>query len=285
MKQRSISSFVLAACVLALTGCASPTPSPSGTPPPALAADHSVNFPDMDKAWLKGGTFVDIEQLRRIHTGMTKNQVRELISYPHFSEGLFGPREWNYIFNFRTGKGQEYVTCQYMVHFDQDVRSQDFHWKGPNCEALLNPPAAVAAAPIAAVPVAAPVAPRKFTLGADGLFRFDGGHAPDLLPEGRRKIERLAADIRQHGVKASITVIGHTDRLGSEAYNNTLSLERANTVRELLVQQGIAASAIRAVGAGEQQPVVQCQGNTATPQLVSCLQPNRRVEIEVVSAS
>ena len=48
------------------------------------------------------------EQLRRIAPGMTKNQVRELISYPHFSEGLFGPREWNYIFNFRTGKGAEF---------------------------------------------------------------------------------------------------------------------------------------------------------------------------------
>ena len=142
MQQQTISSWVLAACVLALTGCAAPTPSPSGTPPPALAADHSLNFPDMDQAWLKGGSFIDVEQLRRIHTGMTKNQVRELISYPHFSEGLFGPRAWNYIFNFRTGRGQEYITCQYMVHYDQDVRSQDFHWKGPDCEAMLNPPVA-----------------------------------------------------------------------------------------------------------------------------------------------
>jgi len=283
MKQPSIASFGLAACVLALTGCASPTPSPSGTTPPALAADHSVNFPDMDKAWLKGGTFVDVEQLRRIHTGMTKNQVRELISYPHFSEGLFGPREWNYIFNFRTGKGQEYITCQYMVHFDDDVRSQDFHWKGPNCEAMLNPPAAATPVPAAAVAPVATVPSRKVTLGADGLFRFDGGKASDLLPEGRRKIERLAADIRERGEQVLINVVGHTDRLGAEAYNSALSLQRANTVRDLLAQQGLPTRTIRAAGAGEQQPVVQCQGDTATPQLVSCLQPNRRVEIEVIS--
>jgi outer membrane protein assembly factor BamE (lipoprotein component of BamABCDE complex) len=84
MKQPSISSFAhalaIAACVLTLAGCAAPTPAPSGTVPPALDANHRVDFPDMDQAWLKGGTFVDIEQLRRIAPGMTKNQVRELIS-------------------------------------------------------------------------------------------------------------------------------------------------------------------------------------------------------------
>jgi outer membrane protein assembly factor BamE (lipoprotein component of BamABCDE complex) len=152
MKHPSISSFApalaIAACVLTLAGCAAPTPAPSGTVPPALDANHRVDFPDMDQAWLKGGTFVDIEQLRRIAPGMTKNQVRELISYPHFSEGLFGPREWNYIFNVRTGQGQAFITCQYMVHFDQDIRAQDFHWKGSTCEAAVAPPVvAVAVAP------------------------------------------------------------------------------------------------------------------------------------------
>lgn len=282
MKNSSTSLLALVACVLALTGCAAPTPSPSGAVPPALDANHSVDFPELDKAWLKGGTFVDVEQLRRIAPGMTKNQVRELISYPHFSEGLFGPREWNYIFNFRTGKGQEFITCQYMVHFDKDIRAQDFHWKGPNCEAMLNPPVPTAAMVPMPVPAPQPLAPKKITLTADGLFRFDGGHAPDLLPAGRQKIERLAAELRQSGSqRVSINVVGHTDRLGSDAYNHTLSMERANTVRDLLVKQGIAPTAIRAAGAGERQPVVTCPGNVATPELVRCLQPNRRVDIDV----
>lgn len=278
MKHPSL--FSLAACVLVLAGCAAPTPSPSGAMPPALDAGHRVDFPDMDKAWLKGGTFVDIEQLRRIAPGMTKNQVRELISYPHFSEGLFGPREWNYIFNFRTGKGPEFITCQYMVHFDKDVRAQDFHWKGPNCEALVNPPPApVIAAPM---PAPAPVPPKKLSFAADGLFRFDGGQSPDLLPEGQRKIERLAAELRQSGSRGvSITIVGHTDRLGSEAYNDALSLARANTVRDLLVKEGIAPASIRASGDGERRPVVTCVGTVATQELVRCLQPNRRVDIDV----
>jgi outer membrane protein OmpA-like peptidoglycan-associated protein len=171
-----------------------------------------------------------------------------------------------------------------MVHFDKDMRAQDFHWKGPNCEAMVNPPVvpvAVATTPLPA-PVPVPTAPKKITFAADGLFRFDGGRSPDLLPEGHRKIERLAAELRQRGSqRVSITIIGHTDRLGSVAHNDALSMARANTVRDLLVKEGIAPASIRAAGAGERQPVALCLGNVATPELVQCLQPNRRVDIDV----
>lgn len=74
---------------------------------------------------------------------------------------------------------------------------------------------------------------------------------------------------------------GHTDRLGTESANEALSVARANTVRELLAQQGIDRNAIRTAGMGARQPVVQCPGAAKTPALVSCLQPNRRVDIEV----
>jgi outer membrane protein OmpA-like peptidoglycan-associated protein len=125
---------------------------------------------------------------------------------------------------------------------------------------------------------------KKRSFAADGLFRFDGGHSPDLLPEGQRQIRRLASELRQSGVqRVAITIVGHTDRLGSEAHNDTLSLARANTVRDLLVQEGIAPTSIRASGAGERQPVVTCPGNVMTPALVRCLQPNRRVDIDVTT--
>ncbi|TPG18961.1 OmpA family protein [Variovorax guangxiensis] len=291
MKQQHFTSSAVrmrplaAACLLALlaTGCASPshTISPEAQANAARenpAPPKDEDFPAIESAKWKQGAFPSIEALRAMRTGMGKDQVRELLSYPHFSEGIGGVREWNYIFHFRTGAGPDYITCQYMVRFNQDVLTTGGYWKGRGCADMVKP-AVVAPVLVPAPPVAA--VPRKVTLGADGLFRFDGGHATDLLPEGRRKIEALATDIRQSGDKASITVIGHTDRLGSDDYNNALSLERANTVRGLLVQQGVAGTAIRAAGAGKQQPVVQCAGTAATPELVSCLQPNRRVEIEV----
>lgn len=78
-------------------------------------------------------------------------------------------------------------------------------------------------------------------------------------------------------------VVGHTDRLGTEPYNAALSQRRADTVRELLVREGLDGTKVTAVGRGEKEPVTKdCQGVKANPALVQCLQPDRRVEIEVV---
>ena len=77
-----------------------------------------------------------------------------------------------------------------------------------------------------------------------------------------------------------MNIVGHTDRLGSNAYNQRLSQLRANTVREYLVSQGLPAGNMRAVGMGESQPVVQCSQRNR-PELIACLAPNRRVDVEV----
>jgi OmpA-OmpF porin, OOP family len=143
-KQQTIQSFALTAwalaSALALTGCGATgsTVSTSNVAHGTSAEKQDVSFPDADGAWLKGGTFIDVEQLRRIGRGMTKNQVRELISYPHFGEGLFGPREWDYLFNFRTGKGDEFVTCHYKLVF-KDGLSDAMYWKDPACADYWKP--------------------------------------------------------------------------------------------------------------------------------------------------
>jgi outer membrane protein OmpA-like peptidoglycan-associated protein len=92
-------------------------------------------------------------------------------------------------------------------------------------------------------------------------------------------VARVAAQLEQHG-DATVTVVGHTDRIGSDAANMALSQRRAQSVRDALVSNGVAASSIRAVGAGESQPVVQC-GEGSRNEVVACLAPNRRVEIAV----
>jgi outer membrane protein OmpA-like peptidoglycan-associated protein len=276
----------MAAClVVALAGCASHAISPEAqanaarenpTPP------KDDEFPALSSAAWPQGTFPSLEALRAMRTGMGKDQVRELLSWPHFSEGMAGVREWNYIFHFRTGAGPEYSTCQYMVRFNKDVLTNGMYWKGANCAALVNPTAATPVARPAALPASAA---RKVTLGADGLFRFDGSSLADLLPEGRRKLDALAGDIKS-SVKSldAVKVTGHTDRLGSNAYNNALSLARANTVRDYLVQTGVAAQNVQVQGKGESEPKVQC-AQTARAALIDCLAPNRRVEIEVFGGS
>ena len=82
-----------------------------------------------------------------------------------------------------------------------------------------------------------------------------------------------------------ITVEGHTDRLGSQRYNQTLSTKRADAVKAYLVTSGgIDATKVSAIGKGESTPLTKpddCKGSKPTAALIACLQPDRRVEVEV----
>lgn len=114
------------------------------------------------------------------------------------------------------------------------------------------------------------------TVGAEKLFGFDKAN---LKAEGKAALDDAAAKIKANPEIRAVFVTGHTDRFGSEAYNQKLSERRAKQVAEYLVSQGVDSSIITAEGKGESEPVVQCAGNKATKKVVSCLQPNRRVEI------
>ena len=80
------------------------------------------------------------------------------------------------------------------------------------------------------------------------------------------------------------TAAGHADRSGSDAYNMKLSVRRADAVKAYLVSKGIAASRVYTEGKGERQPVKDCKGDKVTKELIACLQPNRRADIEAVGS-
>jgi len=275
---RNLATALAAVSILALQGCGSYVSK--GITDDGKATE--VVFPSIDNdAWLKEGTFPNLDNLRAVAPGVTKDQLYDLLGRPHFREGLAGPREWDYIFHFRKAGGGV-TTCQYKAIFDKDYKAQTFHWLPAGCGDVL----AARPMPVAERPAgAAPAAPRKITLGADGLFRFDGSSLADLLPEGRRKLDALTAEIKG-SVKSvdAVKVTGHTDRLGSNAYNNALSMARANTVRDYLVQAGVAVQNMQVEGKGESEPKVQC-AQAGRAQLIACLAPNRRVEVEVFGGS
>ena len=241
---------------------------------PVQGVVGGTEFPGMDRAWLRGGDFVNVDNLRQIGRGLSKNQVRSLLGNPHFSEGIAGVSRWDYVFNFRTGV-DTHVTCQYQLNFERESGRylvDTIHWDGPACLEALN----AAPEPVAA----ASPEPVVHTLSADALFAFDRSAVQDILPDGREQISRLAASLRDGG-EARITVVGHADRLGDADYNQRLSDARARTVRELLVQEGIPASHITAYGRGSTQPVTRCDSGLQRDALIECLRPDRRVEIEV----
>ena len=83
----------------------------------------------------------------------------------------------------------------------------------------------------------------------------------------------------------TVTVTGNTDRIGKPAYNQKLSEQRANAVKDYLVSQKLQASSIVAKGVGETQPVTtDCVGNKPTAKLIACLQPDRRVDVEMTGS-
>ncbi|NKI69482.1 OmpA family protein [Collimonas pratensis] len=125
------------------------------------------------------------------------------------------------------------------------------------------------------------VQPEKITLSADALFQFDKSDSKDLLPKGRAELDDLAQKLATRKVTVTaIKVTGYTDRLGSAAYNQRLSLARANTVKRYLQDHGVTAP-IGVEGRGLQDQLVACTGVKPRPALLACLQPNRRVEVTI----
>ncbi|MGL4574103.1 MAG: OmpA family protein [Burkholderiaceae bacterium] len=145
------------------------------------------------------------------------------------------------------------------------------------------PPAPPAPAPAAPAPPPKPAPTiEKVTLNASALFRFDKRTQGDLLPQGKAEMDQLAERIKQvYASVERIDLTGHTDRLGSAAYNAKLSQDRADTVKTYLQSRGVTAP-MTTTGRGAADPVVQCEGNRPTPKLTECLQPNRRVEITII---
>ena len=126
-----------------------------------------------------------------------------------------------------------------------------------------------------------PVAVREsINLSADALFAFDRSGVSDMLPQGRTELDRLITKVNTDYERVeTIQLVGHTDRLGAQAYNQQLSQHRANTVMHYLQSKGVTTN-MTATGAGESQPVSKnCVGEKATAELIACLQPDRRVEV------
>ena len=90
-----------------------------------------------------------------------------------------------------------------------------------------------------------------------------------------------AVEVLNQQAAVSVRVEGHTDSRGTDAYNQRLSVRRAEAVKAYLVSKGIPANRIYTEGKGKRQPVKNCTGGMSKA-LVACLEPNRRVEVEVV---
>jgi len=159
---------------------------------------------------------------------------------------------------------------------------RDANWTpataAPGCDGAIAPAAAPVAPPVAgqaprptpAAPVAPPAA-TKVTYAADAFFDFNKSV---IKPEGKAKLDDLVGKIKDINLEVIIAV-GHTDSVGSDAYNQKLSVRRSEAVKAYLVSKGIEKNRVYTEGKGEKQPVAD--NKTAEGRA-----KNRRVEIEVV---
>ena len=137
-------------------------------------------------------------------------------------------------------------------------------------------------APAPAPVVVPPPAPRfqKYTLSVTELFAFDSAE----LQKSQPKLDEIANVLMNDSTIDDVLIVGYTDRIGSDKYNQKLSERRAEAIKKYLVGKGVKAERLVAKGKGESSPIAGCTGKKNVA-LIKCLAPNRRVEIEKITAT
>lgn len=119
------------------------------------------------------------------------------------------------------------------------------------------------------------------TLESDTLFAFGRADFQSLKEEGQRQLSTIAGKLLNTPNVGKIVISGHADQLGDLHSNLQVSRQRAQTIKTYLVGKGLAAELVDVMGVGSAKPLVRCNGQLPRAELIECLEPNRRVEIEV----
>ena len=150
--------------------------------------------------------------------------------------------------------------------------------------------AAKGAAQVTATATAGSTAPilskETYVLLTDTLFKFDKSGSEDMIPGGLQRLADVAQRLKAYKSIQTLTVFGFTDRLGSDDYNDKLSEARAKTVQSYLESLGVKSASAVSQGKGKRDPVTRdCIATASREQQIVCLQPDRRVTIEVTGVA
>lgn len=223
-------------------------------------------FPDTIHAVRDEGSFVNLDNLMQMRKNMTKAEVYELIGIPHYNEGVFRVKEWDYIFHFAQ-PDDSILTCQYKVLFDSEMKTQSLLFHPSNCLEKIK------------LSTTAERTVVHKEINSSVLFDFN---SHTLSTAGIRHINTLASELKSEKlINKHIVVTGYADRIGNPSKNMQLSQARADSVVKMLVQNGVPAAIIKSRGLGDAEPRTLCPGEKS-PAVIDCLAPNRRITVDVV---
>ncbi|MCI6989069.1 MAG: OmpA family protein [Campylobacter sp.] len=245
--------FMIAGLVcISLSGCMSKVSQK--VPQDGVMTRNEVTFPDMNDSWRDAVASMSVENLQKVGVGMNKDEIASIIGYPHFAEGLYHVVEWDYVFNLKKTASDADKICQFKVVFDNKMIARSIFDKPLGCSGGK--------------------VSKKYELQSDLLFAFASA---TLSLKGKETVANIA---KSENI-SSVIITGHTDMIGSEASNLTLSKKRAEAVKKELVANGVSVSDIVVNGVGESEPIKSCDTRLARAELIECLAPNRRVTIEI----
>jgi long-chain fatty acid transport protein len=242
---------------------------------------RTARLPDSDRIWLSTGAQYKFSPAWKFDVGASYIFVKNGNIYEMGSTNLGQPPSvaQNGLIDGTYKNNVIVVSAQVTYTWDQPPQAAPKVAEVAPAPAPVAKPAPPPPPPPAPAPAPAPTPQvQKITLDSKVLFDFDKAV---LKPEGKAAIDSQVVGRLAEVQKLDVVLVtGHTDRLGTDAYNQKLSERRADAVRDYLVSKGVDKAKIETIGLGEKQPVVQCDQKNRKD-LIACLQPNRRVELQV----
>jgi outer membrane protein OmpA-like peptidoglycan-associated protein len=127
------------------------------------------------------------------------------------------------------------------------------------------------------------VTTRELSFSYDALFDLDKSKLSEMKPQGRQRVEQFAKLLRnEYSEPPKLVVTGYIDRIEPPHAQEKLALNRAEAVAEILKQSGIRQELITVQSNSSAESVANCPATNATPELIRCLQPYRRIKVQVI---